>query len=221
MIDKKITRAGEINMKKKLLSLISVTVLVLSMGLSVAAADSVDVNGVITGVGGATDKNGNAVEASVSAVASEYQAAVAEVKTADKLKELLGDAYLDTMSVVGVYDVSVPEGTEFPVTITFNVSGVTANTKVAVLHYDTEKGAWEKVEATAGAGTITATFTSLSPVAFVVDEATSTGTTAAATTASGKSPKTNGTTIALVLAIIALAAAGSVTYLVKKKNVQA
>lgn len=58
------------------------------------------------------------------------------------------------MQVVDVKDISVPDGTTFPVTITFEVAGVTEGSSVAVLHYN--GSAWEKVEAKAGAGTITA-----------------------------------------------------------------
>lgn len=60
---------------------------------------------------------------------------------------------------------------EFPLTITFKVPGVLSTTKVAVLHY--VDGAWQVEPSKAGNGTITATFDSLSPVAFVVDKNTS------------------------------------------------
>ncbi|HIW21122.1 MAG TPA: hypothetical protein H9887_03775 [Candidatus Dorea intestinavium] len=208
-------------MKRRVMALISAVVLMFAMGITATAADSVTGNGVVagTGVASATDKNGNNVKLIVSSVPSQYADAVAEVKTASKLKELLGDAYVDTMEVVGVYDVSVEGEAEFPITATFTISGVTKNTKVATLHYDTTKGAWEKVASTAGDGTITATFNSLSPVAFVVDKATTSAATTGSTT--GTSPKTNGTTMTLALALISLVAAGSVVYLAKRKNVQA
>ena len=53
--------------------------------------------------------------------------------------------------------------------ITFNVSGVKAGKKVTVLHQKADKS-WEKIsDVVVGDGTVTATFTSLSPVAFVVE----------------------------------------------------
>ena len=53
--------------------------------------------------------------------------------------------------------------------ITFNVSGVKAGQKVTVLHQKADKS-WEKIsDVVVGDGTVTATFTSLSPVAFVVE----------------------------------------------------
>lgn len=208
-------------MRKRVLSLITAVVLVLAMGITATAAGSVSVNGVVTGVASAKDKNGNDVRIVVSAVKDEDKAIVDEVRTAAKLKELLGDAYVDTMSVIGAYDVRVVGEGEiaFPVTVTFNVSGIKASSKIATLHYDTNKGAWEVLNSTAGEGTITAVFNSLSPVAFVADKNTTDTTVSGATT--GKSPQTNGTTMAVVLAVIALAAAGSVVYLAKRKNIQA
>ena len=53
--------------------------------------------------------------------------------------------------------------------ITFNVSGVKAGQKVTVLHQKADQ-TWKKItDVVVGDGTVTATFTSLSPVAFVVE----------------------------------------------------
>ena len=63
---------------------------------------------------------------------------------------------------------------ELPVSFTsakikFNVSGVKAGQKVTVLHQKADQ-TWEKItDVVVGDGTVTATFTSLSPVAFVVE----------------------------------------------------
>ena len=57
------------------------------------------------------------------------------------------------------------------VTMTFKIPGVTANSKVAVLHWADGSSEPEKLSATAGEGTVTATFTSFSPVQIVVAEA--------------------------------------------------
>ena len=128
------------------------------------------------------------------------------------------------MQVVDVKDVTVPEGTVFPVTITFNVTGVTADSTVAVLHYDTAAGAWEVVESKAGNGTITAIFDSLSPVAFVVDGNAAAGSTAAGassqTSGSATSPKTGETSalsMAAVIAAAALAGMAVVSFYSKKR----
>ena len=72
--------------------------------------------------------------------------------------------------VVSVSDVTVTGMTvsaSNPVTITFPVAGVTADSYVLVLHFNSTTGKWENIPATTGNGTVTATFTSLSPVAIV------------------------------------------------------
>ena len=177
---------------KKFIAFACAAVLTVASAVTAFAQPSVSVSGVVTAVTTATDKDGKAVNATLGEVPAEYSSAVAEVKTEAKLKELLGSDYASTMQVVDVKNVTVPDGTVFPVTITFKVTGVTASTKVAVLHYNTTTKAWEKVESKAGDGTVTATFTSLSPVAFVVDKATAASTT---TTNKGTTTTTNkGTT---------------------------
>ena len=71
-------------------------------------------------------------------------------------------------TVLKVVDVSLPENFS-KATLTFNISGIVAGENVTVLHQKKD-GTWEKISADkVGTGTVTATFTSLSPVAFVVD----------------------------------------------------
>lgn len=56
-------------------------------------------------------------------------------------------------------------------TITFNVGGVVEGQKITVLH-QLDNGTWEQITPDAvGNGTVTVTFTSLSPVAFVAYDA--------------------------------------------------
>lgn len=188
-----------------------VVAMVACVGMTVFAAPSPSATIVVNKVSKAVDKSGNAVEVTIKDVPAEHAEAVAEVKTEAKLKELLGSEFTATTAVAAVREISVPEGTEFPVTITFEMSGVTSSSKVWVLHYDTEKGAWEKLEATAGEGTITATFSSLSPVAFVVD--TDTLSSGAGTT----SPKTSASAVSAV-AVLGLSAVAGVCGLKKKSN---
>ena len=167
-------------MMKKLTAVLCAAVLCLSTAVSVFAQPSPEVSGVVTGISAGINADGDAVEVTLSEVPAEYQAAVEQVKDSAFVQNLLGDAFVEGMQVVDVKDVTVPEGTVFPVTITFNVTGVTADSTVAVLHYDTAAGAWEVVESKAGNGTITAIFDSLSPVAFVVDGNAAAGSAAAA-----------------------------------------
>ena len=174
---------------------------------------------MVTKIESAVDANGNAVTVEIKEVPEEYKAAVEEVKTEAKIKELLGDDFKEGMQVVDVKEVSVPDGTTFPVTITFQVPGVKAGSTVAVLHYN--GSAWERItkDVKAGNGTITATFDSLSPVAFVVDkEAAEAASTSTSTSA--KSPKTGEFNVLGMAGIVAVIALGgmAVTYSRKRKE---
>lgn len=196
---------------KKLVSVAAAAVLALSVSLTAFAAPSTNVSGIVTvAPGGSVDANGNQITAGIAEVPAEYQSVVAEVRKPATLKALLGDKFKDTMSVVDVKDVTVPAGTVFPATITFNVAGVTANTAVEVLHYDTTKNAWEVVKSEAGSGTIKATFNSLSPVAFVVDKSTS--------SASTTSPKTGESSMVVLFGAVAVVAACGAVGLSRKKR---
>ncbi|MGI6006248.1 MAG: LPXTG cell wall anchor domain-containing protein [Ruminococcus sp.] len=200
-------------MVKKLVAVLTAAVLSVSMTAAVFAQGSVQITGVVTEVSSGVDANGNAIEATISEVPAEYQAAVNEIRNIETVKALLGDAFVEGMQVVDVKDVTVPEGTVFPATLTFTVTGVSADSNVAVLHYDTEAGAWEVVESKAGNGTITAVFNSLSPVAFVVDggaaaaagSASSSSNTSAGSSSSS-SPKTGETSVLSTAGIVAVAA---------------
>lgn len=179
----------------------------LAVGLTALAAPSPSVSGVVTS-GTAVDSTGKIVDLVISELPEKYQAIAEQLNSKDMLKSLLGDAYVDGMTVIDVKDVSViGEGIVFPVTVTFDVPGVIATTKVAVLHYDTDKEAWEVVPSKAGNGTIEATFDSLSPVAFVVDKNTM---------ASSTSPKTGESTTTMALMAVAALAMGGVYVLSRK-----
>lgn len=206
---------------KKAVAVVTAALTICAMSVTAFAQGSVKSTGVVSPQG-AKDANGNSVTVSTASIPAEYAEAVNTVKTTDGLKAVLGDAYVEGMEVVDAMDVSVPEGTPMPVTITFDVPGVGADTKVAVLHYN--GSAWEVLEGTAGNGTITATFTSLSPVAFVVDKNTATGTSTGSNTSTGSSssvsPKTGedlGMLTATVAAAVLVLGAGCV-FFVKRKN---
>lgn len=160
--------------KKKIFGAIIAMSLVLMMGFQAVAADSPSTDGIVTEALQAVDKNGRSVEVDVQALPEEYKHLAEEIKHVSALKAVLGSAYVDGMEVIDVRDVVIVGDTslvEFPLTITFKVPGVLSTTKVAVLHY--ADGAWQVEPSKAGNGTITATFDSLSPVAFVVDKNTS------------------------------------------------
>ncbi|MFQ9345521.1 MAG: hypothetical protein ACLR2O_08200 [Coprococcus sp.] len=70
--------------------------------------------------------------------------------------------------------------------------------------------AWEKIDTTVADGTVTGTFSSLSPVAFVVDKTTLTSATGTAT-----SPATSATAVSAV-AVLGLAAVAAAFGLKRK-----
>ncbi len=196
---------------KKLTSLVLVTVLSCMMGITAfAAGESPEINGVVTEITNAVDKNGNAVKATLGEV--EDKSLIEDIrKTFKDILRAAGIEVTEGMEVVDVKDVTVPEGTEFPVTITFKAAGVTSETRVEVLHYTGSE--WEVVKSKAGEGTITATFTSLSPVAFVIDKDTMSPTGSTSTEA----PRTGmGMVVPAAIAIGAVAFIGFVA-LGKKK----
>lgn len=182
---------------KKLTALLSAMVLALALGMTAFAAGSAS-------TGGVTSDATSDVPVTISSTN------VAGPSVAD-LQQILGSAFVEGMHVIDVIDVSVPAGTEMPVEITFSVPGVTANSNVAVLHYDGSK--WETSSVSgvsAGNGTITATFASLSPVALVADTAASSSSSSTASPKTGES-----TTVVLIGGIALLAAAGA--YGLKRK----
>ena len=160
-------------MKKRIAALL-VALLVLSMGTPVfAASPSSDNTSASTEASAAAKAEAAALASGVEAsnvvvngqnievtISSVDPATVSEAK---KVAEINLPA---SATVLKVVDVSLPVDFE-KVTLTFEVSGVKAGQKVTVLHMLPDHN-WEILPATAGNGTITATFTSLSPVAFVV-----------------------------------------------------
>lgn len=182
-----------------------VVALATCVGMTVFAAPSPSASTVVKEVSSAVDKDGNAVKVTIEEVPAEYADAVAEVKTEAKLKEILGDDFNENMIVADVIEV---KSEVLPVTISFKMEGVTAKTKVQILHYNAESKAWEKIATTVGEGTVTGTFESLSPVAFVVDKTT-------LSSGAATSPKTSASAVS-VIAVAGLAAVVAVCGLKKK-----
>ena len=171
------------------------------MGITAFATPSPEKNAIVTEYTKAVDKNGNSVEDYHRRILRKRAKEAAKLlQDKQTLKEIIGDNYVDGMEVIDVREVRAIGNPVFPVTITFKVPGVLASTNVAILHY--ENGAWTEEPSKAGKGTITATFDSLSPVAFVVDKNTS-----ASSTESPKTSETPTVAVALVVGIVALASA--------------
>lgn len=164
-------------MKKKIAVLLA-AVLVLSMGTTVYAAGSSDTTTTTapTAAEVAAQKEATTlatgVEASssvvIDGVAQSVNASITSVHPTivDTAKNAASVLVSEEASVLKVVDVKLPVSFS-KATITFNVSGVVAGQNIQVLHQESN-GQWVIIpDVTVGDGTVTATFTSLSPVAFV------------------------------------------------------
>ena len=107
---------------KKFIAFICAVVLTISTAVTAFALPSVVVTGIVTGIQKAVDANGKIVELIIQNLPDEYKEIVEEIKSQEKLKELLGDDYIEGMQVIDVKDVITVGDVTFPVTITFNVT---------------------------------------------------------------------------------------------------
>ena len=158
-------------MKKRLIALFSAALLVAGMTMTVAAAPSPAATGVVTGIEKAVNKDNVAVEVVAENLpADQYATEIAYIKNVDNLKKELGSSYKDGMAIIDTKNVRVVGDASliaWPVTITFTAKSIKATDDVVMLHYNVTDSKWEVIKATAGDGTITGTFNSLSPVVFV------------------------------------------------------
>ena len=144
---------------KKLAALLA-ALMVLSCGTTVLAANSATAEDLSKEVKAEAT---TAVDASGAAVKVELKATTPEVKEA-AVKEAV--AKEKGSQVVALVEVSVPAGTG-KVSITFDVPSVKAGDKLYLLHQKADK-TWEVIHPDKVVdGKVTATFTSLSPVAIV------------------------------------------------------
>lgn len=162
-------------MKKKLAVLLA-TVMVFAMGITAVAAPSATT--VTADKTGATEEAAsladgisvsskgikiNGVETDVTPVLKAVPA-----QTVESAKAAAKSLVSANASLLKLVDVSLPVDFE-TATLTFDIPSVKAGQKVTVLHQQHD-GTWEVIkDVEVGNGTVTATFTSLSPVAFVVE----------------------------------------------------
>lgn len=192
-------------MKTRILKTIGlVAAMVACVGMTVFAEPSPSASTVVTGAT-AKDNLGNDAWVVIEEIKEEDKAVVANIKTEEGFKSTLaqvGIAFDENLVVADVVEVRVESinggRVEFPVTITFNVKGVTTSTKGYILHWTGT--AWEKIPTTIGEGTMTGTFNTLSPVAFVIDK-----TTLSSGTATSPQTSASATAGAAVLGLTAVA----------------
>lgn len=210
---------------KKFAALSMALIAALSMSISAFAAPSPSTNGVVTS-GQGTDANGNTVVATVAEVADPEIKKEVETKETliavlekilekgsnETVKAVLESVKQGKAEVADIKEVSVPEGTPMPVTLTFDVNGIKTDSKVVILHHNGTE--WENIPADKVAdGKITATFDSLSPVAFVVEK------NAQVTTAGTTSPKTGTSPVIMILTAGAVIGLCGAFLLGKKKSI--
>lgn len=197
---------------RKLVTFMLAAVTALSMTCTVFAAPSPTSIGAVSTTGStATDANGKAITATVAETTQKPDTAV------------VASTKLDNATIIGSVDISLPAGTAFPATVTVKVAGVTANTKLVVLHY--VDGAWKTENSKCGDGTVTISgLNSCSPFAFVADKTTVTTTTngtsngAANGTNGTASPKTGETAAMPMVALIGVLAMAGVVLVSKKSR---
>ena len=199
---------------KKVVALLLAGVLTLGASMTAFAAPSPSgntSNATIT----ATSDQGNVIISQDYKTEAEKKAAQdLAAAPIDTLTSVVGADEAKDMSLVSVMDVSIQGTDTFPVTITFNVPGVTTSSKVTVLHY--VNGQWQKENPTLGKGTVKVTFNSLSPVAIYVDKTTAAN--AGNTTSNGKAPKTGEAPVMGVVAAVAAMAALGMAVTVRRKE---
>lgn len=198
---------------RKLVTFMLAAVTALSMTCTVFAAPSPTSIGSVSTTGAtATDKKGNPVTVTIAETTQKPDASeVASTK-------------LDNATIIGSVDISLPADTVYPATVTVKVAGVTANTKLVVLHY--VKGRWIPEKSTCGDGTVTISdLNSCSPFAFVADKTTVTTTTNGTSNGASNgasngtaSPKTGETAAMPMVALIGVLAMAGVVLVSKKSR---
>ena len=184
-------------MKKKLFMALMVVTMILSTSITVLAANYPSVEAQDFEIISVIDKDGKEVEncheIRLKAIEEQDRESASNMKS--NLKDVLGDRYVDRLQairegdvylydVIKAMEVDWEEGEyHFPITVTFRVPGVKADSVVRVLHgYDGYNNAAEDGEITlaewheetkvvVGEGTISVTFDYLSPVVFFVQGA--------------------------------------------------
>lgn len=220
---------------KRMAGICAALALTLSMTMGVFAAPSPSAEGIVIN-GQGTDADGNAVDIIVQEISTESdetaQKAKEEIQKKENLvavlekilasdsentennevvKEALEKVKEGTADIADLKEVIAPEGTVFPVSITFDVNGVTDGSKVVILHFNGTE--WENIPVDAVAdGKVTATFDSLSPVAFILEK------DAATSVAGTTSPKTGASTATMMAAFGAVICIAGMVVLSKRKS---
>ncbi len=185
-------------MKKILVSLLTV-ILVLGMTtMSVSAAKSPEASGVVSGVQ-AEDSTGKPFEISLEKIDGKV---IKEF--ADGLKTLQDESGESNLKIVAQYDFIIEGTPQYPVTVTLDVLGITASSKVYVLVQ--EGSVIKALETTVIDGKITFTIDkAIQKIALVVDKQTATNVEKENNVLS---PQTADSSLVVFIGIFAIALAG-------------
>lgn len=155
-------------MKKLLVSLLAVILVLVMATVSVCAATaSPEVNGVVSG-SEAKDSQGNEFDINLKKIDGKV---IKEF--ADGLKTLKEESGEDNLKIVAQYDVLIEGTPVYPVTITLDVLGISASSKVYVLVQ--EGSAIKAIETVVMNGKISFTIDkAIQKIAIVVDKQTAT-----------------------------------------------
>lgn len=209
---------------KRLALMLSVAIMVVASVMPVFAQPSVEVDTVVK-VEKSEDKNGKAIEIRLRELEGKMKELADNILKPKNLKKLLGDAYSDKLQAIDTVDMYVWDSEKgevsdknakkhFPITVTFNVPGVTPDSDVVVLaYYD---GEWQVLNGVKiGNGTVTGSFDNTAPLIFLVD-----GKSVSVTPSDGeiKSPKTGESDMAMYVALIATVAFTGVVVSRRKKT---
>lgn len=186
-------------MKKLLVSLLAVILVLVMATVSVCAATaSPEVNGVVSG-SEAKDSQGNEFDINLKKIDGKV---IKEF--ADGLKTLKEESGEDNLKIVAQYDVLIEGTPVYPVTITLDVLGISASSKVYVLVQ--EGSAVKAIETVVMNGRISFTIDkTIQKIALVVDKQTATNVEKENNVLS---PQTADSSLVVFIGIFAVALAG-------------
>lgn len=165
----------------------------------------------VGGVSSATDATGASVNVTVAPLSDDMKR-IAETQAYDLFQ------YKGAFAAADVNLEGTNVSADNPITVTFSIAGVNAGDEIVVLHKKSD-GSWEKLTGTAGSGTVTATFTSFSPVLFVrtsAAPATSAPTTSAPQ--KDKVPNTGDANMTVFWMMIAVCSGAGMVCMYKRKK---
>ena len=204
---------------KKLLSVTMVLLMTVFMTVSSAALLSPVNNGSIISRLEGVDANNNIVTPTIEEDVDDEIAK--EATSPEIVKSVLGDSYDEGMVALTIVNITVPEGTVFPVKLTIYVPGLTADSKGSIIHYNEQEKRWEKIETVFYDGYAVGTFYSLSPTAVIIDNETATAIEKIYNsngTGTPQSPQTADFTSAAIICAIGAVILGAINITFSKKK---